>query len=248
MVKQDLFSVRGKAVVVTGAGSGNGRAIASGFHAGGAKVLFVDRDIEMAPGSRAHRLVCDLTHVDAPRLVSEAALKHLGGLDVLVNCAGISLASSDPYHDDGIWDRTFDINLKAIFRLCGPAVEIMKQRDGGSIINVTSLGAEFGFPDNPSYVAAKGGLKLLTKAMARDWATYNIRANSLCPGYIYTNMTKASHDDPILHEARRRRTMLGRWGKPEDLVGPCIFLASEAASYITGCDLPVDGGWIANGL
>ena len=243
-----MFSVSGKAVVVTGAGRGNGRAIANGFLAAGARVLFVDKSVEMASAPGAHGLVCDLTRTDAPKTVCDAAVARLGGLDVLVNCAGISLTAADPYENDQVWDQTLDINLKAAFRLSGAAADVMKRQRRGSIINITSLGAELGFPNNPSYVAAKGGLRLLTKAMARDWAKFNIRVNSVCPGYIYTDMTKASHDDPVLHEERRKRTMLGRWGMPEDLVGPCIFLASDAASYITGCDLAVDGGWLANGL
>ena len=124
----------------------------------------------------------------------------------------------------------------------------MKEKRSGSIINITSLGAELGFPGNPSYVASKGGLKQLGKAMAVDLAQYNIRVNNVCPGYFKTDMTRKSYNDPHLREARNKRIMLGRWGNPSDLVGPCIFLASEAASYITGIDLLVDGGWVAKGL
>ncbi|MBA7589844.1 5-keto-D-gluconate 5-reductase [subsurface metagenome] len=112
----------------------------------------------------------------------------------------------------------------------------------------SSLGAELGFPNNPSYIASKGGLKQLGKAMAVDLSEYNIRVNNVCPGYFKTDMTRKSYNDPHLREARNKRIMLGRWGNPRDLVGPCIFLASEAAAYITGIDLFVDGGWIAKGL
>jgi NAD(P)-dependent dehydrogenase (short-subunit alcohol dehydrogenase family) len=108
------------------------------------------------------------------------------------------------------------------------------------------LGAELGFAGNPSYQISKAGLRQMTKALAKDWGAFGIRVNNLCPGYIQTSMTQKSFDDPILHAARKNKTVLGRWGKSEDLVGPAIFLLSEASSYITGTDLYVDGGWTSN--
>jgi NAD(P)-dependent dehydrogenase (short-subunit alcohol dehydrogenase family) len=141
------------------------------------------------------------------------------------------------------------VNLHAAFQLATMAARVMKkQPQGGVIINITSLGAMLGFPNNPAYVASKGGLRQLTKAMAYDLSRYNIRVNNICPGYMRTDMTRKSYQDQEIKAERDRRIMLGRWGKPEDLVGPCIFLASEASSYITGIDLPVDGGWLAKGL
>jgi NAD(P)-dependent dehydrogenase (short-subunit alcohol dehydrogenase family) len=124
----------------------------------------------------------------------------------------------------------------------------MRTAAKGSIINVTSLGAFRGFPDNPAYVAAKGGLSQLTRAFAEDLGRHGIRVNNLVPGYINTALTAASHADPVRHEQRRRHTMLGRWGEAGDLVGAAIFLASDAASYVTGQDIVVDGGWLAKGL
>ena len=113
---------------------------------------------------------------------------------------------------------------------------------------VGSIAAVLGMPDNPAYQAAKGGLRQLTRAMARDFAADGIRVNCLCPGYILTDMTRASYEDPPRQAERSDRTLLGRWGDPSELVGPCLFLASPAASYITGTDLFVDGGWTAKGL
>jgi 2-deoxy-D-gluconate 3-dehydrogenase len=126
----------------------------------------------------------------------------------------------------------------------------MKPPDGrgGSIVNVTSLGAHQGFPQNPSYQASKAALRQLTRAMALDFGDFGVRVNSLCPGYIETAMTSTSHDDAGARAARAERTILGRWGRPDDLVGPCRFLLSDASSYVTGIDLPVDGGWLAKGL
>jgi NAD(P)-dependent dehydrogenase (short-subunit alcohol dehydrogenase family) len=122
----------------------------------------------------------------------------------------------------------------------------MAKERTGAIVNITSLGAELGFAGNPSYQISKAGLRQMTKALAKDWGAFGIRVNNLCPGYIQTSMTQKSFDDPILHAARKNKTVLGRWGKSEDLVGPAIFLLSEASSYITGTDLYVDGGWTSN--
>jgi gluconate 5-dehydrogenase len=124
----------------------------------------------------------------------------------------------------------------------------MAKKKSGSIVNITSLAAELGFPDNPAYVAFKGALKQLTKSAAYDLSKFNIRVNSVGPGYIKTNMTAKSWDDKKMKKERSDRTMLGRWGKSEDLIGTVIFLSSDASSYITGQDFYVDGGWTAKGL
>ena len=207
----------------------------------------VETIVKLAKNYRAHYVVGDLRDkIDIDRLVS-TVVEESGCIDVLINNAGVSLSSDNCYNED-IWDRTFEINLKGAFLLSSKVAEVMKKKNKGSIINITSLGAELGFPDNPSYVASKGGLKQLGKAMAVDLAQYNVRVNSVCPGYFKTDMTRKSYNDPDLKEARNKRIMLGRWGNPFDLVGPCIFLASEAAAYVTGIDLLVDGGWVAKGL
>jgi len=253
-MQPNIFSVENKVVIVTGAASGNGRAIAEGFLEHGAIVYFCDllKDVEsiveLAKNSRAHSIVGDLrSKSDINRLVS-AAVKENGCIDVLINNAGVSFPSDDCYNNEDIWDMTFEVNLKGPFLLSSKVSEVMKVQRKGSIINITSLGAALGFPGNPSYVASKGGLRQLTKAMAVDLAQYNVRVNNVCPGYFITDMTRKSYNDPHLREARNKRIMLDRWGNPRDLIGPCIFLASEAAVYITGTDLYVDGGWMAKGL
>jgi NAD(P)-dependent dehydrogenase (short-subunit alcohol dehydrogenase family) len=252
-MEPNIFSVKDKVVIVTGAMRGNGRAIAEGFLEHGAVVYFFDllEDIEsiveLTKSYRAHSIVGDLRNkADIDRLVSTAQEEN-GCIDVLINNAGVSLSADDCYKED-VWDMTFEVNLKGSFLLSSKVAEVMKEKRTGSIINITSLGAELGFPGNPSYVASKGGLKQLTKAMAVDFAQYDIRVNNVCPGYFKTDMTLKSYNDPDLREARNKRIMLGRWGNPSDLVGPCIFLASEAAAYVTGIDLLVDGGWVAKGL
>ena len=124
----------------------------------------------------------------------------------------------------------------------------MRRGRRGSIINLTSINSVRGFPGNPGYVAAKAGLAGLTRALAVDLAADGIRVNALAPGYIRTAMTEQSYADPIRNDDRRRHTLLGRWGNPDDVVGGAVFLASDASAYVTGQELFVDGGWTANGL
>ncbi|WP_349357557.1 SDR family oxidoreductase [Stappia sp.] len=245
------FSVTGLSVIVTGAARGNGRAIADGFRTAGARVFAVDKLQEpLSEISSDPNVVTDVADLRQPestdRIVKEA-LKAFERIDVLVNNAGVSLSAPSPYADS-VWEETIAVNLSAPFRLARAIAPIMADHGGGSIINITSLGAMRGFPDNPSYQAAKAGLGQLTRALARDYGNRNVRANNLCPGYIHTDMTARSHADPASHADRLGRMMLPRWGEPADLVGPCLFLASPASSYVTGIDLPVDGGWLAKGL
>jgi NAD(P)-dependent dehydrogenase (short-subunit alcohol dehydrogenase family) len=252
----DVFSLAGKVVLVTGAARGIGRSLAHGFLDAGAIVLPV---VRTAPTSwiepvgeqigRWRPLICDLAdRQQLQALPDEAAEAGGGRIDVLVNNAGITFAHVEDPYDLALHDATRAVLLDAPYYLCGRIAPQMAAQGGGSIINVTSINAEFAFPGNPAYVSSKGALRMLTKAVARDFGTQNVRANNLCPGYIHTDMTAGSYSDPQRREALRDRTMLGRWGEPEDLVGPCLFLASDAASYVTGTDLYVDGGWAAKGL
>jgi NAD(P)-dependent dehydrogenase (short-subunit alcohol dehydrogenase family) len=252
-MKEDIFSVKDKVVIVTGAAGGLGKAIAEGFLNCGAIVYFVDRsdyiktNVDLLNSNNAHSIIADLSYPYSTNNIISKVLILNDHIDVLINNAGISLNPMDPY-TSGTWDNVFQINVKVPFLLSKLVANIMINNKGGSIINITSLGSMLGFPNNPSYVSSKGALRMLTKAMARDLAKFNIRVNSICPGYIKTNMTQKSYNDPILKEERDKRIMLNRWGNPDDVVGPCIFLASDASKYITGIDLPVDGGWLANGL
>jgi NAD(P)-dependent dehydrogenase (short-subunit alcohol dehydrogenase family) len=243
-----IFSVTDKRVIVTGASRGLGLAVARGFLEAGSKVLSVARTetLEKIKNSeRSHFIFVDLASEKAPETVVTAALKFMGGIDVLINCAGVSLSSETYSVQD--FDKTLELNLRAPFRL-SKAVAEQLQSHGGSIINITSIAAEQGFPNNPGYVASKGGLAQLTQALARDWGTKNIRVNNIAPGYFHTDMTTKSFNNNALRDERSARTILGRWGKPEDLIGPCLFLASEASAYITGTTIAVDGGWLAKGL
>lgn len=242
---EDLFSVEGKRIVVTGSNRGNGLAIATGLIQHGAKVLRIDRQFDSDIG--AIDIVFDLSDLDSLPKLCNQIYKALNRVDGLVNNAGISLATKKPYEDLSVFKQTLEVNLEATFRLTSLLLDSMSA-NGGSVINITSLGAELGFPDNPSYQISKAGLRQMTKAIAKDWGHKNIRANNICPGYIRTKMTEGSFNDPKMNRQRLDRMLLNRWGEPTDLVGPVIFLISNASSYITGSDIYVDGGWMANGL
>ena len=250
----DMFSVEGKVVVVTGASRGIGAAIARGFLLRGASLLCTSRSAEsmeelasLAP-DRTLVMSCDLAETGAAERICTATVERFGRIDVLVNNAGTTEPATDPYREEAIWDQTLLVNLKAAFLLGGAVAKVMQRQGDGSIINIGSIGALLGFPNNPSYQAAKGGLRQLSRAMARDFGSTGIRVNTICPGYIRTQMTERSYQDENTRRERTARTMLGRWGEPEDLVGACLFLGSDASSYITGIDLAVDGGWTAQGL
>lgn len=170
-----------------------------------------------------------------------------GRIDALVNNAGISISSDYPYSDLETYNKTISVNLTSAFLLCGAVCPIMASQLKGAIVNITSIGAQLGFPDNPAYQVSKAGLRQLTKAVARDWGSSGVRANNICPGYIATRMTEKSYKDQTLHSQRLSQTLLKRWGQPIDLVGATIFLISDASEYMTGSDLYIDGGWTANG-
>ena len=244
---ESLFSLQGKTAIVTGCSRGIGAAIAKGFVAAGATVVGVSRSAhpeDEALGS--NYLQCDIRDSGAFEALCEATVIRTGHLDILVNAAGIAQPVSVLDDKYAVFSNTIEVNLVAAYRCADVAAGFM--REGGSIINVTSIGSLQGFPGNPGYVASKGGLRLLTKALAMDLAEKGIRVNSLVPGYTKTNMTKTSHDDPVMYQERLSRMMLKRWGQVEDFAGVAVFLASNASSYMTGTDVIVDGGWTAKGL
>jgi NAD(P)-dependent dehydrogenase (short-subunit alcohol dehydrogenase family) len=254
---EELFSLRGKVAVVTGAARGNGKAIAEGLLKAGASVALVDVNSDGVHASvaefrqqrlDAHAYGCDLADPSAiERLVTEIASSHRS-IDVLVNNAGVTFSHPLLEYPDDAWDKTYQVNLRAVFLLSRAVGREMVKRGGGSIINITSLNAEMAFPANPAYMACKGGVRQLTKSLALDLGPHGIRANNVGPGYFVTDMTGGSWNDPERRRQRTEQTILGRWGDPRDLAGVVIFLASEASSYVTGQDIYVDGGWLIKGL
>lgn len=247
---EDIFSVKNYSVIVTGASRGIGMAIAQGLNDAGAEVFGVGRSITPENNNKIsyNYKQCDVTNTAAFNELCEFIFEKTGGINILVNAAGTSIVEHESIDYLTNFDDTLSINLRAAYSCCKIVSDYMTRSGGGSIINITSINSMMGFPDNPAYVASKGGLRMLAKALAIDYSNRNIRVNCIAPGYIRTVMTKESYNDKEKREHRTKHTILGRWGNPEDLVGATIFLASNASSYITGIDLFVDGGWSAKGI
>ena len=241
-----LFSLKGKTVLVTGASRGIGEAIALGCRSFGANVVSIAR----SPTPNDELLAdayfqCDIENSAEFKGICEMVSERFGAIDALVNVAAISLPP-DEDKEYARFSKTISVNLESVYRCCDISTGFMKA--GASIVNVGSIGGLLGFPGNPGYVASKGGVRLLTKALAMDYGEKGIRVNCLVPGYIKTNMTKKSFNDERLSSARLDRMIIKRWGQVEDLIGATIFLVSDASSYVTGSDIVVDGGWTAKGL
>jgi len=254
---ESLFSLKGKIAIVTGAARGNGRAIAKALLRAGADGILVDKledelrkitTVFKSERLDAHAYALDITNSGLLKQFVDSVKNKYGRVDILVNNAGVTFSHALLDYPDDAWNRTYEVNLKAPYELSKAIGIIMKKQRAGSIINITSLNAELAFPDNPAYMAFKGALRQLTKSIALDLGKYGVRANNVGPGYFRTEMTKQSWADPVKNKQRVERTVLGRWGQPEDLAGIIIFLASDASSYMTGQDIYVDGGWLIKGL
>ncbi len=245
---ESVFSLSGKVAVVTGAAGGIGQAITLSLaEAGASKVYALDLQNNTEwPNANIENCSIDLqdrNHIN--NFADQISLKHSHGADILVNCAGVTFTNDFFNYSDQDWDMTYKVNLLAPYLL---SRVLARDMYGGSIINITSLNAELAFPNNPAYVTMKHGLKGLTKSLALELGKKNIRVNNVGPGYIKTEMTKKSWSNDTIHEERKKKTFLDRWGTPTDIAGTVLFLASDASSYITGQDIYVDGGWTAKGL
>ena len=244
-----LFSLKNKTALVTGGGRGIGEAIAIGLKDAGALVAVFDCALPVELPEKIKYYALDIGKRDELVANFNQFVNDFKKIDILVNNAGITLPSPSEEYTVEDWYNTLDINLSSVFFLCQlTGKEMIQKKIEGSIINVTSIGAAQGFPNNPAYGATKGAVKQLTKALAADWGKYGIRVNNLAPGYTRTLMNKKSWEDKMLRKLRQDCTLLGRWAEPEDMVGPAVFLASDASRYITGIDLYVDGGWTTKGI
>ncbi|MFP4383411.1 MAG: SDR family oxidoreductase [Spirochaetia bacterium] len=251
----NFFSVTGKTVLITGSSRGLGKTIASGFAQAGAKVVINGRDTDRLEtavsefrSAEKHVLgkAFDVTVEDEVEDAIAEIESETGGIDVLINNAGIQRRGllKDLSVED--WDAVIRGDLTSAFLVSRAAVRLMISKKHGSIINITSLMAEKARSTTGNYCAAKGGLKMLTKAMAAEWGDYGIRVNAIGPGYFLTDMTKPLTQDQQFDGWVKSEVPLGRWGNPEELIGTAIYLASDASSYVTGQTIYVDGGWFAS--
>jgi NAD(P)-dependent dehydrogenase (short-subunit alcohol dehydrogenase family) len=244
----------GKLALVTGAGRGNGRAIAIGLAKAGASVIVTDVDEEAASetagavaalGAKAWSFHLDVTDLDACGLVAEAARKKAGPVGVLVNNAGILLAGKvNDANAQQVWRKTFAVNVEGAFNMVNAFLDQLKEASG-SIINIGSIQSFVSTPNTAAYTSSKGAILQMTRALAVDLARFGVRVNGIAPGVIETAMTVSVLEDAVRSKALLARIPMKRLGQPDELVGPAVFLASNAASYITGVMLPVDGGYLA---
>lgn len=250
-----LFDLTDRKAIVTGGGRGLGRAIAVGLAQFGADVAIVSRtasELEetarqiRASGRAALVYPSDVSKkANVEQIVGDVAARW-GRVDILVNNAGVDAAKPALDYPEEDWDFVLDVNLKGYFLCAQACAKQMKQTGGGVIINNSSICGDVAVKNIVAYNASKGGVNMLTRTLAVEWAPYGIRVNAFSPGYMEAFMPGAASEHDEKKEASiRELTPLGRRGKPEELVGPVVFLASDASSYITGEVLMVDGGWTA---
>lgn len=251
----DRVDLTGKTAIVTGGGKGIGRAIALGLADAGAKVVIAARtasEIEAVAeeirsnGGEAIAQVTDLTQSDQIDAVVEATLKAFGRIDIVVNNAARSfLRSLLDLREDG-FDKIFDTNVKGTFLLSRAAAKVMKEQGGGRIVNITTVGAVRGGAMMGAYHASKAAVKMLTMCMATEWAPYNILVNAVGPGLTKTHFSQPIWGNPEVERQIVTRIPQGRLAEPEEIVGAVLFFCSDAAKFITGQSVYVDGGTLAN--
>ncbi len=251
---KDMFSLKGRVALVTGSSRGLGHSMARGLAHAGAHVVINGRDSAVAT-ARARELVglglaasaeaFDTRDAGASAAATESILRRLGKIDILVNNAGIAsrLALEDIRDED--WQAVIDMNLTSCFRLARLVAPSMKQQRFGRIVMTSSIMSLIPRSGVAAYAAAKGGLTTLTRALAAELGPHGITCNAIAPGYIATELVAALKNNPEFDAYIRKRTPAGRWGEPDELAGPVVFLASPAGSYVNGHLLVVDGGMSA---
>jgi NAD(P)-dependent dehydrogenase (short-subunit alcohol dehydrogenase family) len=239
-----MLDITNKNIIITGSGRGIGLDLATAISHLGAKVIRIDK--KFLKGSRKFDdFKFDLKNLKKISSLFSKIRKKYKKIDGLVNNAGVTFHNNFSLKST---QKTLNINLLSHFELIKAVCPIMAKNKKGSIINITSLGSDLGFPSNPSYQMSKAGLKQLSKSVAIDWGNKGIRCNSIKPGYIETSMTKKSKSNSKEYKKRLDRMILKRWGRPSDLVGAIVFLLSDHSSYITGTEIIIDGGWSIKGL
>ncbi|ORT48243.1 2-deoxy-D-gluconate 3-dehydrogenase [Vibrio sp. qd031] len=249
----EQFDLSGKVAIVTGCNTGLGQGMALGLAQAGCHIVginFADpadtkHQVE-ALGRRFLDIRADLMKTECIPSVIDQAVTEFGRIDVLVNNAGIIRRNDAIEFTEQDWDDVMDLNIKSTFFMSQTvAKQFIAQNSGGKIINIASMLSFQGGIRVPSYTASKSAVQGVTRAMANEWAKHNINVNAIAPGYMATDNTAALRADEKRNQDILARIPAERWGKPEDVAGPCVFLASSAADYVNGYTIAVDGGWLA---
>ncbi|MFH1570157.1 MAG: glucose 1-dehydrogenase, partial [Gemmatimonadota bacterium] len=251
----DRMGLKGKAALITGAGRGIGRGVARAYAEAGADLALVSRTKEQVEeaaaecqdlGVQAVAVPADVSRPEDIQRLVETAVSELGRLDILVNNAGTNYRAPALEYRAEDFDRILSVNLRGAYLASQAAArQMVAQRRGGRLICTTSLLSHRGVPGLSAYAASKGGLAQMVRVMAVEWAEHGITVNGISPGYIATALTQPLRDDQQQNDRIVSRIPMRRWGTPEDMAGMYVFLASDAAAYITGQLFPVDGGWLA---
>lgn len=249
-----LFDLTGKVALITGSYQGLGLAIARGLGQAGAMLVLNGRNEEKlqpavsllsGEGLEATGCCFDVSNAAQIQQRLPALEREVGHVDILVNNAGIQRRSPLEQFEETVWREVLDTNLTGVFLVTKQVVQGMIARKSGKIINICSLMCEMGRPTVGAYTAAKGGVKMLTKAMAVEWGKHNIQVNGIGPGYFATEMNRRLKENREFDAWIRSRTPAGRWGEPEELIGTAVFLASRASDFVNGQVIYVDGGILA---
>ena len=247
----DMFSLKGQVALFTGASRGLGKAMAIGLAKAGAHVAVVGRSLDQdvidqitAQGVRGQFYEHDLADIDGiPALVAKVKA-DFGKIDILVNNAGVQSRHKATEFPKKDWDYVIDVNMNAVFFMCQEVGKLLLAQGKGKIINIASLLSFQGGITVPAYAASKGAVAQFTKALSNEWASQGVNVNCIAPGYMDTEMNTALKADATRSSQIMARIPAGRWGKPEDMVGAAIYLASPASDYVNGTIITVDGGWM----